>query len=70
MNRRQLIGRSAALVTSFAVGRHLARAADRYPFTLGVASGEPTEDGFVLWTRLALVPLALDGSAAYRIPSR
>ena len=27
------------------------------PFTLGVASGEPTADGFVLWTRLALDPL-------------
>ncbi|MER8070271.1 alkaline phosphatase D family protein [Streptomyces sp. NPDC094034] len=31
------------------------------PFRLGVASGEPTEDGFVLWTRLAPQPLALDG---------
>jgi hypothetical protein len=61
VNRRQLIGRSAALVTSFVVGRHFARAADGYPFTLGVASGEPTQDGFVLWTRLAPVPLALDG---------
>lgn len=25
----------------------------RYPFTLGVASGEPGGDGFVIWTRLA-----------------
>ena len=24
-----------------------------YPFTVGVASGDPTQDGFVLWTRLA-----------------
>ena len=30
------------------------------PFTLGVASGDPTADGFVLWTRLALDPLATD----------
>jgi alkaline phosphatase D len=28
-----------------------------YPFTLGVASGAPTTDGFVLWTRLAPRPL-------------
>ncbi|GAA2587333.1 alkaline phosphatase D family protein [Actinomadura fulvescens] len=31
------------------------------PFTLGVASGDPDHDGFVLWTRLALNPLAEDG---------
>jgi len=31
------------------------------PFTLGVASGEPAPDGMVLWTRLALDPLAVDG---------
>jgi alkaline phosphatase D len=28
-----------------------------YPFTLGVASGDPLPDGIVLWTRLAPVPL-------------
>jgi alkaline phosphatase D len=28
-----------------------------YPFTLGVASGDPTPDGIVLWTRLAPDPL-------------
>jgi len=28
-----------------------------YPFSLGVASGEPSPDGFVLWTRLAPKPL-------------
>jgi alkaline phosphatase D len=27
-----------------------------YPFTLGVASGDPAPDGFVLWTRLAPRP--------------
>jgi alkaline phosphatase D len=30
---------------------------DSYPFTLGVASGYPTTDGVVLWTRLAPTPL-------------
>jgi alkaline phosphatase D len=33
----------------------------RDPFTLGVASGDPTSDGVVLWTRLAPEPLAADG---------
>ena len=32
---------------------------DAYPFTLGVASGDPLPDGVVLWTRLA--PKPLDG---------
>lgn len=32
-----------------------------YPFTLGVSSGEPTEDGVVLWTRLAPSPVDDDG---------
>jgi alkaline phosphatase D len=32
-----------------------------YPFTLGVASGDPEPDGMVLWTRLAPDPLG-DGS--------
>ena len=31
------------------------------PFSLGVASGDPTPDGVVLWTRLAPVPLAGGG---------
>ncbi|GAA4099410.1 MULTISPECIES: alkaline phosphatase D family protein [Actinomadura] len=31
------------------------------PFTLGVASGDPSSDGFVLWTRLAPEPFAADG---------
>jgi alkaline phosphatase D len=32
-----------------------------YPFALGVASGSPRPDGFVLWTRLAPEPLAGGG---------
>jgi alkaline phosphatase D len=31
------------------------------PFSLGVASGDPTSDGFVLWTRLAPDPLKARG---------
>ncbi|PLW71661.1 twin-arginine translocation signal domain-containing protein [Streptomyces sp. SCUT-3] len=33
---------------------------DPAPFTLGVASGDPTPTGFVLWTRLAPEPLAAE----------
>src|SRR5690349_15691764 len=32
-----------------------------YPFTLGVASGDPAPDSVVLWTRLAPVPTNADG---------
>lgn len=32
-----------------------------YPFTLGVASGDPLSDGFVAWTRLAPRPLEANG---------
>ena len=36
---------------------------DRYPFKLGVASGDPAADGVVLWTRLAPDPLRGGGMA-------
>jgi len=36
------------------------------PFTLGVASGDPAPDGFVIWTRLAPEPLAEHGGMAMR----
>ncbi len=32
-----------------------------YPFSLGIASGDPSPDGFVIWTRLAPEPLSPDG---------
>jgi alkaline phosphatase D len=37
-----------------------------YPFNLGVASGDPTSDGVVLWTRLA--PRPLDGGGMPQNP--
>jgi alkaline phosphatase D len=37
--------------------------AGRDPFSLGVAAGEPSADGFVVWTRLAPEPLTPDPSA-------
>jgi alkaline phosphatase D len=37
-----------------------------YPFTLGIASGDPAPGGVVLWTRLALEPLLADGGMPAR----
>ncbi len=42
----------------------------RNPFTLGVASGSPTSDGFVIWTRLAPDPLYLDPAEPGGVPLR
>src|SRR5262245_37535391 len=36
------------------------------PFALGVASGDPAPDGFVLWTRIAPKPLDPDGGMPAR----
>ena len=70
MTRRTLIVSSAAAaaVTGAATTWPLAALAAPAggplrsdPFRLGVASGDPEPDGFVLWTRLAPEPLAEDG---------
>ncbi len=55
--RSLLIGATAGFVTN---GAGRARAAAGYPFTLGIASGNPTANGVVLWTRLAPEPLSPD----------
>jgi alkaline phosphatase D len=39
-----------------------------YPFTLGVASGDPLSDSVVLWTRLAPDPLNGGGMPAHVVP--
>ncbi|HEY3604169.1 MAG TPA: alkaline phosphatase D family protein [Sporichthyaceae bacterium] len=51
----------ALMVVPGAFTRSVAATLPTDPFTLGVASGEPTADGIVLWTRLAPDPLAEDG---------
>ncbi|GAA3833180.1 alkaline phosphatase D family protein [Sphaerisporangium flaviroseum] len=56
-----MIDRRSFLVMGLASGVPPLRASFGDPFTLGVASGDPAPDGFVLWTRLAPVPLAEDG---------
>lgn len=56
ITRRQLITLAGASASSLWLARSL-RAQTRFdanPFTLGVASGSPTHDSVVLWTRLAL----------------
>ncbi len=53
MDRRQLIKSSAFLVPALLSGRsHGFPIFDRYNQDCGVASGDPSEDGFVVWTRL------------------
>nr|WP_221379351.1 alkaline phosphatase D family protein [Actinoplanes polyasparticus] len=76
LSRRSLLLSSAAAGVAGAVTTWpLAASAAPYrgplqadPFTLGVASGDPEPDGFVLWTRLAPTPLADDGLGG--MPSR
>ena len=54
-----LQGLGAGLSLALLPGHEVASAPrlGRNPFTLGVASGDPTPDGIVLWTRLAPDPL-------------
>src|SRR5215831_21225617 len=69
MDRRRFITSSGAFAASCAIGGRFGRAASGYPFTLGVASGQPAPDGFALWTRLAPDPLAADGLGGMSQPT-
>lgn len=65
LSRRHLLrGFGAGAVTAFALPFARPAMADpvfsTYPFQLGVASGEAAPDGFVIWTRLAPDPFAID----------
>lgn len=54
-NRRQLLQQAAACATTLWLPRSAWSQTPRlktYPFALGVASGSPTHDAVVLWTRL------------------
>lgn len=57
--RRSLVAAAPAILV-FGRASPLWAAAGQ-PFTLGVASGDPAADGFVIWTRIAPDPMALDG---------
>lgn len=65
-NRRRVLGGLICAPAILAYGRARADGADL--FGLGVASGDPSPDGFVLWTRLAVDPLALDGAGGLSGP--
>ncbi|MES1022509.1 alkaline phosphatase [Gloeocapsa sp. BRSZ] len=72
--RRLLIGVSA--LTSLAIASQFSRRVvaqprfSDYPFKLGVTSGEPLPDGFVIWTRLAPQPLNGGGMPKQNIEVR
>ena len=51
----------AATQFPFAKARSAPARFTGYPFTLGIASGDPTADSVVLWTRLAPSPLEGNG---------
>jgi alkaline phosphatase D len=70
--RRFLTATGAATALAFATrlplaGRARAQALPGYPFTLGVASGDPLPDSVVVWTRLAPAPLEPFGGLEPRI---
>ena len=64
-DRRSFLTLTGVSTAAFALGTGRAEAsgpaAPPDAFQLGVASGDPTSDGVVLWTRLAPDPLAEDG---------
>jgi len=62
-SRRRFLLSSGAAGASVLIGRYgrAQSSTNGTPFSLGVASGDPSPDGFVIWTRLAPVPLAPDG---------
>ncbi|NIK54700.1 alkaline phosphatase D family protein [Kribbella shirazensis] len=69
LSRRRFLGYSGAAATGVLLGAgqwdtiaYSTPLLSGYPFTLGVASGDPTPDSVVLWTRLAVEPLAPDGN--------
>ncbi|RZI98645.1 MAG: alkaline phosphatase [Brevundimonas sp.] len=60
LDRRKLLAGAGGLTLFAGMGAHVPAwgmtFAD-YPFTLGVAAGDPWPDGFVIWTRLAPRPM-------------
>jgi alkaline phosphatase D len=74
MSRRELLKLASMLGTAAIAPTVLTRRVeaqpifDAYPFTLGVASGDPLPDGVVLWTRLAPKPLEGGGMPMTNVP--
>jgi alkaline phosphatase D len=61
ITRRSLVLGAAGSAALLSVGARGSLVLPRGLFTLGIASGDPTLDGIVLWTRLAPAPLDGDG---------
>ena len=62
---------TAALAPVRSLGAHTRHPAFKdYPFQLGVASGDPAPDGFVIWTRLAPAPLDGGGMSSESLEVR
>jgi len=64
LSRRHLLGSfGGAAVTAMAMRPAWGAWADPvfaiYPFQLGIASGDPAADGFVIWTRIAPEPFEI-----------
>jgi alkaline phosphatase D len=65
ITRRQFVaGAAAASVAAPAILRAQSGGFAAFPFSLGVAAGDPAPDGFVIWTRLAPDPLEPHGGMA------
>jgi alkaline phosphatase D len=60
LQRRQVLGGLAASLAAPALAQHSGVPLIDYPFTMGVAAGDPDARGFVIWTRLAPRPDAPD----------
>ena len=64
-----ILGGGAVLEAASPVAHTLSRQRlSGYPFTLGVASGDPLPDSVVLWTRLAPDPLQGGGMPSANVP--
>ncbi|WP_082235265.1 alkaline phosphatase D family protein [Halobacillus massiliensis] len=67
----KIAGISLGMVIAQSLGTVHVKAEEKfknYPFTLGVASGDPLHDSIVLWTRLAADPLNGGGMPQRSIP--
>ncbi|MGE3540946.1 MAG: alkaline phosphatase [Candidatus Tectimicrobiota bacterium] len=73
-NRRRFLAGAGAVLGGLAVMNYGARSSAsahkfvEYPFTLGVASGDPWPESVVLWTRLAPAPLQGGGMPEQAVP--
>lgn len=61
LNRRHFLASAGASAAILGIGARASGLGPASLFTLGVASGEPSPDGMILWTRLAPEPLQADG---------